>query len=635
MRISMRKYALLSILLLGIVFLSGCINQPPATKGGKGLAISSFAPDFAEIRSGEPVTLSALITNAGEGDATGVKAQLFGLNMGAAGEGKEWTLKTGSSTLTTQLLRKADPSLNLQGENYEFSWTVVSPGTLRVDNTYTANLRVYYKYKTYSTSILHFVSYDYIKSLPTDQFNAEKAKAGVAQSTSSTAPVSVKISGGNRPFIAYSDDASAPDTFSVQIDITNVDSGNAFIASAYPTGFSSDNLHKVNVNIDTNLDLNCANTLSSAKSGQITMTKGQSKTIFCTATVQKNALDNARDYTVNVELDYGYYLDASTKVTVLKKEGPITGGTGGTGGQTGTNTPSLTLSSNLLTPKIRESITLSGDLTYGNVPLASKNVKLTIGTTTQTVATNQNGHYEAYYTVASVAEFNVKAEFAGDSNYAKATSSEITIKPLAVTAYYPYCKITESGTDTYVLPSTKMTIFYKSGVISSFKVSAVPDSSSNVISKLSKVSFPATTSDGKDVTSSQDGTSFSHTYAIRPESTYSNYGTATFSYVGGESGTCTFGVLMDKDKPATTFTEQQLSETKYRIALDCNDGSGSGCTKIYYCAAATGASCTPAAAAAGSTVTFDYTCTGKCDVKFYSIDNVNNREDTKTETFGV
>ena len=319
----MRKYALLSILLLGIVFLSGCINQSPVTKGGKGLAISTFAPDFAEIRSGEPVTLSALITNAGEGDATAVKAQLFGLNMGAAGEGKEWTLKSGSSTLTTQLLRKADLSLNLQGENYEFSWTVVSPGTLRVDNTYTANLRVYYKYKTYSTSILHFVSYDYLRSLTSEQFNAEKAKAGVTQSTSSAAPVSVKVSGGNRPFIAYSDDASAPDTFSVQIDITNADSGNAFIASTYPP-VSSENLHKVNINIDTNLDLNCANTLGSAKSGQVTLTKGQSKTIFCTATVEKAKLDNARDYTVNVELDYGYYLDASTKITVLKKEGIIT-----------------------------------------------------------------------------------------------------------------------------------------------------------------------------------------------------------------------------------------------------------------------------------------------------------------------
>lgn len=634
MRIKMKSYGLLALFLFGIVFLSGCVGQPPSTTGGKGLAISSFAPDFAEIRSGEPVTISALITNAGEGDATSVKAQLFGLNMGSAGEGKEWTLKTGSSTLTTNLLRKADPSLDLQGESYEFSWTVVSPGTLRVDNTYTANLRVYYRYKTYSTSILHFVSYDYIKSLPTEQFNTEKAKAGVAQSTSSTAPVSVKVSGGNRPFIAYSDDASTPDTFSVQIDITNVDSGNAFIASTYPS-VSSDDLHKINVNIDTNLDLNCANTLGSAKSGQVTLTKGQSKTIFCTATVLKAALDNARDYTVNVELDYGYYLDASTKVTVLKKEGPITGGTGTgdtSGGTTGAKVTSLTLSSNLMTPKINDGITLSGELTYGGAALANKNIKVTIGSTEKTVATNANGRYETSYKITSSAEFKVKAEFAGNSEYAKATSNELTITPLASIAYSPYCLISNAGSGTYILPSTKMTIFYKPGVISSFKVSAYPDSESNAISSLTKVVFPATVSDGKDVTSSQDGKSFSITYEVRTDDTYSGYGDAAFTYKGGETDTCTFGVLLDSDKPSTTLSAQQLSETSYRIALDCADGSGSGCAVTYYCATTSGGTCTPSTQYSAP---FDRTCSGKCDIKFYSTDNVGNQEEAKTGTFGV
>ena len=631
MRIAMRSHGLLALLLLGIVFVSGCINQPPTTKGGKGLSISSFAPDFAEIRSGEPVTISALVSNVGEGDATGVKAQLFGLNMGAAGENKEWTLTSGSSTLPAPpssglLLRKADSSLGLSGENYEFTWTVKSPDTLRVDNTYTANLRVYYKYKTYSTSILHFVSYDYIKSLPTEQFNAEKAKAGVAQSTSSTAPVSVKVSGGNRPFIAYSDDASAPDTFSVQIDITNVDSGNAFDTDAtYPTGFSSDNLHKVKVNIETNLDLNCANTLGSAKSGQITMTKGQSKTIFCTATVEKAKLDNARDYTVNVELDYGYYLDASTKITVLKKEGPITGGTGVAAG---TKATILTLKTSLDNPKINNDILLSGRLTSDGTALPSRAVTIAIGGSSKTATTDSNGDYSTTYKIPSADEFKVKATFAGDSTYAASTSSEITIKPQSVYAYYPTCTITETSDYTYYNAGA-VTLFYQPS-IADFKVSVNPGAAT---SKVTKVSFPATTSDAKDVSIPQDGTSYSNTYAIRTSSDFKGQATVTVYYTDGATASCIFYVGLDNVASTTTFDKQQIAENRYKLALYCSDGTGestgSGCAKTYYCL---GSGCTPSTQYSSA---LEQTCTDKCYISYKSVDNVNNIETVKSATFGL
>ena len=319
MRIAMRNQALLALSLLAMVFVSGCIGQPP-TPTGKGLAIKSFAPDFSEVRSGERVTLSSLVENLGEADATGVKAQLFGLNFVG-----EWKIKdtniepirsigTGSS-----ILRKADTALGIAGENYEFTWNVQSPADMRVDNTYTANMRVYYKYNTYSTSILHFASYDYLRSLTSEQFNKEKSAAGVTSSVYSKAPVSVKLSGGSRPFVVYAESGSS-DTFSVQIEINNIDTGNAFNKSAPYPSIASGDLHKVNVTVNSHdLDLDCSNTLDSKSAGWVTLTKGTTKTLFCTATVLRDKIGNSIDYTVNVDLDYGYYVDSATKITVLKK----------------------------------------------------------------------------------------------------------------------------------------------------------------------------------------------------------------------------------------------------------------------------------------------------------------------------
>ncbi|MFH1623210.1 MAG: hypothetical protein ABIA12_01685, partial [Candidatus Aenigmatarchaeota archaeon] len=347
----MRSHVPLVLLLLGIVFLSGCIGQTPVQTGGKGLKISSFAPDFSEVRSGERVTISAMIDNIGEYDATGVSAQLFGLNIG----GTEWALSGQTQqTQTVSKIRKSDATLGLPGESHQFDWSVTSPKDLRVDNTYTANLRVYYKYGTVSNSLVRLMTYDYLKSLSAEQFEEAKASTGVSQSTSSAGPLSVSLNVGSRPLVVYENG----DTFSVQMEIKNADVGNAFgIGAAYPgypktATLSSDDLHAVHVEISTNLDINCANTLGAAKSGAVKLTRGETKTLFCTITVpSKNDLGNTRDYTVTVTLTYGYYVDSSTTVKVLKSEGA----SGVTPDQpSGTTNTVLTMQVSKTTPKIND-----------------------------------------------------------------------------------------------------------------------------------------------------------------------------------------------------------------------------------------------------------------------------------------
>lgn len=316
----MRNSLLFALSIIGIVILSGCVLQTTTVTAGKGLAISSFAPDFSDIRSGEPIYLSAMITNVGEYDATGVSAQLFGINVG----GTEWTLDTTTpATQTTPSLRRADPTMNLPGESHEFTWALSSPANLLVDNTYTANIRVYYKYGTETTALLKFLTYDYLKSLPSADFTKVQSTAGVSHISSSIAPVSVSLNVGNRPLVVYKNG----DTFMVEIVVSNVDAGNPFaVGTTYPP-VAQANLYKVDLDITSDLSLDCANSLGSPTSGTITLTRGTSKAIFCTATITSvSGLGNMRDYGVTVAATYGYYIDSATDIKVLRSEASLTGG---------------------------------------------------------------------------------------------------------------------------------------------------------------------------------------------------------------------------------------------------------------------------------------------------------------------
>jgi len=638
MRISMRNRAPLALVLLGMVLLSGCVGQPPVPTGGKGLKISSFAPDFSEIRSGERVTISAMVDNVGEYDATGVSAQLFGLNIG----GTEWALSGQSQqTQTVSMIRKSDATLELPGESHQFDWSITSPKDLRVDNTYTANLRVYYKYGTVSNSLVRLMTYDYLKSLPAEQFEEAKASTGVSQSTSSAGPLSVSLNAGNRPLVVYED----KDTFSVQMEIKNADAGNAFdIGAAYPgypktATLSSDNLHAVDVDIYTNLGIDCSNTLGAAKRGTIKLTKGETKTLFCTVTVpSKNDLGNTRDYTVTVTLTYGYYIDSSTTVKILKSEAPS--GVTPTAPSGETNTV-LTMQVSDTTPDINDAITIYGYLVDGDgKKLSVKSIKILkngVGLT-PTVSTDQDGFYEKDYTIKSTdSSFTLEAEFAGDNDYAGSTSGEKTITPTSAISYKPTCEITETPDDDrlYVKADDKTQIFYRSA-ISYFTVKVSPGTAT---ADVEKVVFPATVSTGGEIkTPSSDG-KYALLYNVQTGSDFSASAEATVHYKTGATAKCAFTVNKDNAVPETTIdidgTGPAGDQSKVDLAFYCADATGgSGCKTTQYCLTLSTSGCTPNSVYEYGKPLRDKTCAKICYVYFKSIDNVGNPEVTKSRSYG-
>lgn len=395
---------LAAFLIVAAVVFAGCIGQPTTTTAtGNGVIISSFSSDFAEVRSGEEATLMLSLANVGESDATGVTVQLFGLNFGA----NDWAKTTGSlvAALPTAL-RGANPSAGLAGDTYDVTWGLKAPVNLRVDNTYTADARVNFLYKTTAVSTIRFVSNDYIKSLPTAQADQVRKTAGVISSKVSNAPVQLSSTVGTRPLIVY----NGGEVYTISLVISNAGSGNAFKDTAsYPgksgssdtsSSIDSKDLNLVKVTINTDANINCKSAFESTlspteKVGYVSLNRGKSKTLSCsiTAPASSAAVGNTKDYTINTQLNYGYFVDSSTSIKVLRTEETTTQ----SASSSVASTQTLTLKSYSIPTKVIQGNTAVFTLDISNTGTSSidfQNIYSYVNDTSHTICT-QSVHLEA------------------------------------------------------------------------------------------------------------------------------------------------------------------------------------------------------------------------------------------------
>jgi hypothetical protein len=291
----MKKYAILSFLLL-FVFLSGCTLLPgsqPSGDGGKkqaiGVIIKSFKSDVSEIFSGDSVTFSLTVENVGEEDATEVKAKLIGLGTDWSGEVNE--IKDISD------LQKRLP--NSPGGISDVQWDVTSPENLKVDNTYTAGVMVYYKYASNAHGKIKVISNDYIKTHPQEADKILKT-SGIESFTATKAPIEISIAGAPMPFI-YRESGQ---TASISIQLKNVGQGYPYLEEQKDRKV---NIEKITVNGEE-----CLNDIPSV----VSIPTDSYKTITC-----KFNLPEVSEYTtipLEVSLTYYYYVESSATIKVLK-----------------------------------------------------------------------------------------------------------------------------------------------------------------------------------------------------------------------------------------------------------------------------------------------------------------------------
>lgn len=294
----MKRYALFLFLIV-FVFLSGCTllgQQQPSggTQTGQaiGVIIKSFKPDVSEIFSGDSITFTVTVENVGEEDATNVKAKLIGLGTDWSGDIVDDPIKD-----IGDLPKKVEGSLGSSGDA---QWDVVSPSNLKVDNTYTAGVIVYYGYKSTALGSLKIISQEYIRTKP-EEANKIYQSSGMEKFTATRAPIQISLAGVARPFIYRGSGQEA----SVSIQLTNIGQGYPYLDKQ---GDRKIRVEKITINNEECLNQDFPQ--------DVTIPVGSYKTITC-----KFSVPEVSEYTtipLEVELSYNYYVESSASIKVLK-----------------------------------------------------------------------------------------------------------------------------------------------------------------------------------------------------------------------------------------------------------------------------------------------------------------------------
>ena len=303
----MLKKALIPLSLLAVaVALSGCpeVFVPTGMVSTNGIIIKDFSFDYSPIYTGESIGLTLTLQNVGGEIGTLKEIDVFGVDAPSSTAGNlTWGYGTSAFNLTiNQELLPPDTSTGFEGEEYFQEWIPESPQGIRAPTDYDFQVRAKYLYSTTFTGKIMVVDNDYLRSLPSDEREALVKVGGVQDASVTGGPLSLTAATGSH-FIVRSGDTEQ--TRSIKFKINNVGSGFPYAME----GYSVQALHYVNVT-DYQGDITC--TL-----GGVKLSRGKTGVISCDFTAPAHgSFTNKIDKMFTVKLDYGYYVDSATSITV-------------------------------------------------------------------------------------------------------------------------------------------------------------------------------------------------------------------------------------------------------------------------------------------------------------------------------
>lgn len=302
----MKNYLIL-LSLIFLVFLAGCIGQTPTAAPGvqTGVIIKSFRPDISEVFSGDSITFSLSVENVGGEDATNVNAKLFGL-------GTDWIITTRNYSIS-DLLQKSQPEYKIPGGTGDASWDVQSPSNLKVDNTYTAGVRVMYTYETTALGNFKVYTQDYLRTRP-EQAEQIMKSSGISSLVVTKAPVIISFAGVARPIIYR----SLGQKMAVTVQLSDVGPGNPYWGSDLANmKVRVDKIKIRDKTCDGTSDCKCSDWTSFPQ--EVKLPRTGEKSISCTYTFSE-AIEDFTTIPINVELTYNYFVESSSTIKVLKTQ---------------------------------------------------------------------------------------------------------------------------------------------------------------------------------------------------------------------------------------------------------------------------------------------------------------------------
>ena len=281
---------------LVVVALSGCIGQEAGRGAATGVIIKSFGPDMSEVFSSDPVTFTLSVENVGGEDATDVEAKLFGL--GTDWTGDDW-VNIGSRTKYIGFLERSQPEYKAPGGFGDAQWDVEAPVGLKVDNTYSAGVRLYYGYSTTALANIKIYSNDYLRSNPEEAEKIMKS-SGIESFTVTDAPITIELAGLARPLIYR----GSGQTASITALLSNMGQGKPY----------DDEENDMEVTV-TGFKVNNVNCVEDA-ADIYRLPRAGKKSVPCRFNIP--SVDSYTTIPVEITLSYNYFIDDTSSIKVLK-----------------------------------------------------------------------------------------------------------------------------------------------------------------------------------------------------------------------------------------------------------------------------------------------------------------------------
>jgi hypothetical protein len=327
---------LFAVMVIAVVFASGCTlpfnlgDYNSNTPEGAGVIIESFAPEFAEVYSGETVVFNLKVRNSGSIKAEGGFAEMLGLDQtwlpGTDEEGKyrneelfpnenECEYKTRGITLLP-----ADQATGIQGADHICTWNYIAP--VVPAGLYTdarPRVRFFYNYKSHAVKTLTLVPRDELRNLQ------QQGKSLPSESTSkSKSPIDIDIAVSSP--LRVSGVSNEKIQFPVVIDVKNVGDGtvctDAYSCKVSSQGGPSWNMLQISIDLPDGVTFRtCGDPGSSTKNMDVYLNRGSSQTYTCLLEAdQPNAIVQK---TIRIDAEYGYFVDKTTSVKVLSSQAGV------------------------------------------------------------------------------------------------------------------------------------------------------------------------------------------------------------------------------------------------------------------------------------------------------------------------
>ena len=295
-----QKMLLLILPLLAVVAISGCTQNTGPTFGN-GVTILNWEPDFSSVESGDQLQLRVRIQNQGETTAQDVSAALAGINP------EDWGL--GGFQGEEIPFNDMDPPnrvQNTEGQIAQDTFDLIAPNLPKgTTQQYSPMVRVFYHYKTTVIKSITLVNENELRRLQ------DQGKTLSSTDTKTSAgPLSVTITTGK--FIKARESGSLYSrVFPITIVITNVGGG---VVSAQGTPQDDYMIDITKVQMPSRLSI-VSGSCEEFDSGVVTLWKGQSASITCNIQINQPPLAN-EDENIGITLEYDYYIDRTTTITV-------------------------------------------------------------------------------------------------------------------------------------------------------------------------------------------------------------------------------------------------------------------------------------------------------------------------------